>query len=114
VDEPGRDHARSDRAPRVPALAEITELVDVVGQIAHRGDARGDVQDPVHLAEVRVHVPEAGQQRLSGGVDHLRTVGDAHLPVSSRAPHAVPHHHDGCARAHPPGLNVQHGGVHEG
>src|SRR5207302_2368261 len=52
---------------------ESQEEVDVVGEIAHRRYAVGDVEQAVGGAEVDVHVPQAGDHSFAGGVDHCGT-----------------------------------------
>ena len=71
VHEAGHDDAGADLGPFLDALLARQELVDVVGQVADRGHARGEVQQPVVGADVRVHVPEAWDQRLSRRLDHF-------------------------------------------
>ena len=69
VDDSGEDDAGADFFSVGDALAAGEERVGVVGQIADGGDSGGEVEQAVVIADVGVHVPEAGEEGFVGGVD---------------------------------------------
>ena len=71
VDDSGENDAGADFFSVDDALAAGEERVGVVGQVADGGDSGGEVKEAVVVAHVGVHVPEAGDQGFTGGVDDL-------------------------------------------
>src|SRR5208282_5059600 len=72
VDDSGQDDAGADFFSVDDALAAGEERVGVVGEVAYGGDSGGQIEEAVVIADVGVHVPEAGEQGFAGGVDDLR------------------------------------------
>ena len=75
VDDSGEDDAGADFFSVGDALAAGEERVGVVGEIADGGDSGGEVEQAVVIADVGVHIPEAGEQGFAGGVDDLGRSG---------------------------------------
>ncbi len=71
VDDSGEDDAGADFFSVGDALAAGEERVGVVGEIADGGDSGGEVEEAVVVADVGVHIPEAGEEGFVGGVDDL-------------------------------------------
>src|SRR5207253_7596211 len=61
VDDAGQHETRADGQVGVELPFELENGVAVVAEVARGGDAGGDVQQAVHVAQVRVHVPQAGE-----------------------------------------------------
>src|SRR5205823_12635487 len=76
---------RSDRAARTDRVAQWQLEVDLVAHVADRGDAGGEVHGrPLHLHYVRVHVPEAGDDRPAANVNAPRAVRHANAVTRPR------------------------------
>ena len=73
IHEARHDDARADLGAFVDALLAGEQLVDIIGQVSHGRHARGEVEQAVVLGDVRVHVPEAWDERLSRSLDHLES-----------------------------------------
>ena len=65
VDESGEYQARANLLAAVDVLAQGGQIVDRVAKIANRGYSGSDVEERVVGEEMRVHVPQAGQQHLA-------------------------------------------------
>src|SRR6185503_4817742 len=100
----GEDAGRGDRAGALHLLLR-EDLVRVVRRIVQRGDPEAErgVVDPRRLrdqpfgahAAVPMAVDEPGRDRLTGAVDDLRTLGDAHARArTDRGDAAAGHDHD--------------------
>ena len=62
VHEAPHGNARADLGAAVEIALHLLQRVVVVGEIAHGGDAGGQVQQAVIRRDVHVHVPQARQQ----------------------------------------------------
>ena len=76
VDDSGEHDAGADFFSVVDALAAGEQRVGIVGQIADGGDSGGEIEQAVVIADVGVHVPEAGEQGFAGGVDDPASAGE--------------------------------------
>ena len=115
------DGARDDDArPQQRAVVEPgsagEQFVAVVRHGAHRRDTRSQVQQPVVVLHMRMHVPQAGQQRAIGGVDDFGTRGHGHAAVVAdrRDPvaahdHRLRGHHASLDRIEQVGVNDRDG-----
>ncbi len=70
-DEAESNDVRSDGGAFVPTFLVVVELVGIVSDVARGRHAGRDVERAVRVAEVRVHVPKARQERLAREIDHL-------------------------------------------
>ena len=75
VDDAGEDDASADLLALGNALAAGEERVGVIGEIADGGDSGGEVEEAVVIADVGVHVPEAGEEGFAASVDYLGAGG---------------------------------------
>ena len=83
VDDSGEDDAGADFFSVGDALAAGEERVGVVGEIADGGDSGGEVEQAVVIADVGVHVPEAGEEGFAGGVDQLGRFRSSRTSIGS-------------------------------
>ncbi len=111
VHEAGHEDARSHGVAALPSPPQILELVDVVGHVAHGGDAGRHVEQAVVLAEVGVHVPQAGEEGLPLGVDDLGAGRSGHLAIGANGLDAVAGDDDGGVRHELAGLGIEQPGV---
>src|SRR5580704_14633792 len=72
VDHASREDSRPETAPFADRITDGGNEFKFVAAVAHGGCAGGQVdRPPLDLFEVRVHVPEAGKDRLTLDIDHL-------------------------------------------
>ena len=88
VDETREQHARSNRVIVLDRVADGDEKVELATAVARRRDARGQMRRPeFHARRVRVHLPQARQQRLALAVD--RPACPRGIGVVARGPAAA-------------------------
>lgn len=64
VDEPGREHPRSGGRLSSESVSKRSQKLGLVSEVAHRRHTRSEIGGkPLHLLEVRVHVPKTGNKR---------------------------------------------------
>src|SRR5258707_6593787 len=64
IQESGGNDSGTRRLAEIISLFELCERLDVVAEIPHSRHAASDVQGPVRLEELRMHVPHPCQQDL--------------------------------------------------
>jgi len=71
VDDAGQHHPRPERLAGVPLVLEVEQVVGVVAEVAAGGHAGREIEQAVAVAQVLVHVPEAGEEHAAVGLDDL-------------------------------------------
>ena len=106
LDEAGADHVRPADLAAVHSLDELVEHGVVVAHVAHGGDAGDQVEQGAVLAEVRVHLVQAGHQRAAVAVDgHFAGRGGAVERFDRGDLLAADHHRHGAVSAEVFGSN---------
>ena len=72
VDDAGLQHARTDLGAGVETRDALQEPVGVVRHVARAGDAVGEIEHAVVVAEVLVVVPQARHQEAAVRIDDFR------------------------------------------
>jgi len=106
------------RMMRVPiSLSSMTRWrrarVGVVGHVAHGSDSGGEVEEAVVVLHVGVHVPEAGEEGLAGGVDDLRPYSRPGAEGWTHAHNAILSYEDLLVTDNPTRLGVEEVGMGE-
>ena len=55
------------------------EAVGIVSDVADGRHPRGDVERPIGIAEMRVHIPQSGKHRFASRIHHLSILGNVDL-----------------------------------
>ncbi len=111
VDDGGEHEPRPDRRIALPLLLQLDDRVDVVTEVARARHAVGDVEQPLILAHMLVHVPEAGHDGAALRVDHFRGVGWLNAAVRTDHLDAIAAHEDRGAGRRGLGGRVEEPGV---
>jgi hypothetical protein len=111
--EPGFQQLGSDLRTIVEAVLHGFQFVDVVGHIAHAGDAGGHVHQAIVGLQVNMHVPEARHEGLVGGVNDFRTLGSPDFLVIADSGDFVAGNYHGAVGMESRALGVEKVCVHQ-
>ena len=80
LDDAGTDDARTDVLAGLDAVDQRFQRVDLVGHVAHRGHARGEIEQTVGAAaKMHMHVPQARHQQTAAAVELLDAIERSHI-----------------------------------